>query len=104
MGWLVLTIVRTHVSKQEDRLTLSVPFDRDEGILILSGGLTVHSFEDMSSFNEKSADPVSGHGDVSGVQRAEILRVPQVYHNWNDKVVAAVRAKGTVSARDTRAS
>lgn len=31
---------------------------RDQGILILAGGLTVHSFEDLSSFNEKTAKPV----------------------------------------------
>lgn len=31
---------------------------RDEGLLILSGGLTVHTFEDISSFNEKTAKPV----------------------------------------------
>lgn len=31
---------------------------RDEGILVLSGGLTIHTFRDPSSFNEKTAKPV----------------------------------------------
>jgi aromatic ring-opening dioxygenase catalytic subunit (LigB family) len=30
---------------------------RSEGVLILSGGLTVHTFEDMSAFNEMTARP-----------------------------------------------
>lgn len=31
---------------------------REEGILILSGGLTVHTFQDFSAFSEKSAKPI----------------------------------------------
>lgn len=31
---------------------------RDEGILILSGGLTIHSFEDVSAFAEPTAKPI----------------------------------------------
>lgn len=31
---------------------------REEGILILSGGLTVHTFEDFTAFSEKTAKPI----------------------------------------------
>jgi len=31
---------------------------RSEGILILSGGLTVHTFRDWSAFAEKTAKPI----------------------------------------------
>jgi aromatic ring-opening dioxygenase catalytic subunit (LigB family) len=36
-------------------LTLSL-FNRSDGILILSGGLTIHTFRDFSALTEKTAD------------------------------------------------
>ncbi|KAK9900886.1 Extradiol ring-cleavage dioxygenase class III enzyme subunit B [Cystobasidium minutum MCA 4210] len=52
---------------------------RDEGLLILSGGLTIHSFEDLSSFNEERA------------------KTP--FHDWNQKIVDAVNKQGTPDER-----
>lgn len=52
---------------------------RDEGLLILSGGLTVHTFEDISSFNETTAKPL--------------------YHEWNQKIVDAVNKQGSPDER-----
>lgn len=40
---------------------LTVPFCvfiREEGILVLSGGLTIHTFEDFSAFSESTAKPI----------------------------------------------
>ncbi|CAD6572211.1 MAG: hypothetical protein CYPHOPRED_004747 [Cyphobasidiales sp. Tagirdzhanova-0007] len=52
---------------------------RDDGILILAGGLTIHSFEDRSSLNERIAKPA--------------------FHIWNDKIIEAVQAKGSHEER-----
>jgi aromatic ring-opening dioxygenase catalytic subunit (LigB family) len=52
---------------------------REEGILVIAGGLTVHSFEDLSSFNEKTAAPA--------------------FHTWNDKVIRAVEVADSAARK-----
>ncbi len=37
---------------------LVLSFNRGEGILVLSGGLTIHTFEDFTAFSESSAKPI----------------------------------------------
>ncbi|KAG8960442.1 hypothetical protein FRC03_006525 [Tulasnella sp. 419] len=43
---------------------------RSQGVLILSGGLTVHTFQDFDAFSEKTA--------------------AQIYHDWDEAVLQAV--------------
>ncbi|KAJ9091260.1 hypothetical protein QFC19_009170 [Naganishia cerealis] len=52
---------------------------REEGYLILAGGLTVHDFGDFSSFNSDRAKPL--------------------YHVWNDKILHAIETKGSAEER-----
>ncbi|KAJ9121249.1 hypothetical protein QFC24_004925 [Naganishia onofrii] len=52
---------------------------REQGYLILAGGLTVHDFGDFSSFNSDRAKPL--------------------YHVWNDKILHAIDTKGTAEGR-----
>jgi aromatic ring-opening dioxygenase catalytic subunit (LigB family) len=35
-----------------------IPYRREEGILVLSGGLTVHNLQDFSCFNPETANPL----------------------------------------------
>ncbi|KAJ9102201.1 hypothetical protein QFC20_005030 [Naganishia adeliensis] len=52
---------------------------REQGYLILGGGLTVHDFGDFSSFNSDRAKPL--------------------YHIWNDKIIHAINTKGSAEER-----
>jgi aromatic ring-opening dioxygenase catalytic subunit (LigB family) len=46
---------------QRDTLlrTLLIPCCREEGILVLTGGLTVHNLQDRSSFTPETANPLT---------------------------------------------
>jgi aromatic ring-opening dioxygenase catalytic subunit (LigB family) len=68
---------------------------REEGYLILAGGLTVHDFGDFSSFNSDRAKPVSCLAVCSEDKAERRIRI-QLYHVWNDKIIHAINTQGTV--------
>lgn len=55
---------------------------REEGILILSGGLTIHTFKDWSAFAESTAKPIFKEFDqaiLDAVQQPAV-RISSLYH------------------------
>lgn len=50
---------------------------RSEGILILAGGLTIHTFKDFSAFSEKTAKPIYKAFDKAVIDAAGTVDVSE---------------------------
>jgi aromatic ring-opening dioxygenase catalytic subunit (LigB family) len=63
--------------------TSLIPYCREEGILVLSGGLTIHNLQDRSCFTPETANPLTREFNdaVSSAISLSDVSIPQPHVN-----------------------